>query len=211
MLDAVNKYLRTDAGLKLCTLVDYDRLGVKTGTALYFPGDRENCGVFKHAAMMATVASLKAAKETEDEALAKDLAELAFFMLDRTLPYLTFEAPFTYKGNPRFCTQYNNSETGENIGPMLSGTASWLTLALYEIFGICETGDALAFRPLLRPGETQTGFAMKLGNARIRVRIKTDGKKFRADANTSVTLDGAPVGKDFPKPESGEHEVVISL
>lgn len=36
---------------------------------------------------MATVASLKAAKTVKDEALAKRLAEMAYFMIDRTLPY----------------------------------------------------------------------------------------------------------------------------
>ena len=57
MLHNVEKYLKTNAGLKLCTLVDYEKLGVNTATAIYFPGDRENGGVFKHAAMMAAAAS----------------------------------------------------------------------------------------------------------------------------------------------------------
>ena len=56
MLDVIDRYLKTDAGLKLCTPVNYDLLDVITGTSFYFPGDRENGGVFKHAAMMATVA-----------------------------------------------------------------------------------------------------------------------------------------------------------
>ena len=101
MLGVVEKYLKTEAGLKLCTLVNYDLLDVATGTALYFPGDRENGGVFKHAAMMATVAFLKAAKSVENEALAKRLADLAFFMINRTLPYVTLDNPFVLKGNPQ--------------------------------------------------------------------------------------------------------------
>ena len=129
MLDIIDRYLKTDAGLKLVTPVDYDKLGIVTGSSFYFPGDRENGGVFKHAAMMCTVACLKKAKTVKDEALAKRLRDLAFFMIDKTLPYKTLEDPYILKGNPRFCTQYNNSETGENIGPILSGTASWLTLA----------------------------------------------------------------------------------
>ena len=37
--------------------------------------------------MMAATASLKAAKTVRDEALAGRLADLAFFMIERTLPY----------------------------------------------------------------------------------------------------------------------------
>ena len=129
MLNVIDKYLKTPAGLKLVTPVDYDKLGIVTGSSFYFPGDRENGGVFKHAAMMCTVACLKKAKEVKDEKLSDRLKDLAFFMIDRTLPYKTLENPYILKGNPRFCTQYNNSETGEGIGPILSGTASWLTLA----------------------------------------------------------------------------------
>ena len=43
-------------------------------------------------------------------------------MLEKAAPYATLEDPFVRKGNPRFCTQYNNSETGENIGPMYAKT-----------------------------------------------------------------------------------------
>ncbi len=139
MLDRVERYLKTDAGLRLCTLVQYERLGCNTATSLYFAGDRENGGVFKHAAMMSTAAALEAAKTVQDPALARRLADLAYFMIGKTLPYKTLEHPFITKGNPRFCTQYNNSETGENIGPMLSGTASWLTLALFAAAGIPPT------------------------------------------------------------------------
>ncbi len=211
MLDTVNRYLRTDAGLKLCTIVDFDRLNVETGTALYFPGDRENGGVFKHAAMMATVASLKAAKTVQDEKLAADLAELAFFMISRTLPYRTMEDPFVLRGNPRFCTQYNNSETGENIGPMLSGTASWLTLAVYEYFGIDTDLSGFRFAPVLKPGDKGLAYTLNTGNASVRIRVISDGVKFRLSDDSSMTLDGKEFNGVLPRGIEGEHEIIITL
>ncbi|MGN1025718.1 MAG: GH36-type glycosyl hydrolase domain-containing protein, partial [Faecousia sp.] len=211
MLEIVQKYLKTDAGLKLCTLVEFDRLNVETGTALYFPGDRENGGVFKHAAMMATVASLKAAKYVKDEALAKELAELAFFMIDKTVPYATMDKPFTIKGNPRFCTQYNNSETCENIGPMLSGTASWLTLAVYEFLGVDVQEKTIAFSPVLQPGKTEMACTVNLETCRLRVEVHGDGSRFRAGEETRYALDGESVTNCIPRPAQGEHLVSICL
>lgn len=212
MLDAVEKYLKTDAGLKLCTLVNYDLLEVNTGTALYFPGDRENGGVFKHAAMMATVASLQAAKTVKDEALARRLAELAFFMIGRTAPYRTLDDPFVLKGNPRFCTQYNNSETGENIGPMLSGTASWLSLAVYEFLGADVRKDTLRFAPVLPEGRERMAYTLRLPDGTVRVEIEGGRGRFRAGAESVYTLDGKNVGPEIPRPsDGGEHLVKIVL
>lgn len=210
MLDIVEKYLKTDAGLKLCTLVAYEKLGVNTATAIYFPGDRENGGVFKHAAMMATVASLKAAKTVRDEALAKRLAELAYFMIDRTLPYTTMDDPFRLKGNPRFCTQYNNSETGENIGPMLSGTASWLTLAVYEFLGL--EGKTIPASPVLRPGQTSTRYTIQWADTLLKVQIESNGTRFRAGQGTLYLLDGSPVSSAALSPgDGGTHRLTIRL
>lgn len=212
MLDKVEKYLKTNAGLKLCTLVAYEKLGVNTATAIYFPGDRENGGVFKHAAMMATVASLKAAKTVKDETLAKRLAELAYFMIDRTLPYTAIDDPFRLKGNPRFCTQYNNSETGENIGPMLSGTASWLTLAVYTFLGLGETMETIPAAPVLRPGQTATGFTLRWADTLLKVQIESDGTRFRAGEGTAYLLDGVPVSSAAPRPrDGGTHRLTIRL
>lgn len=202
MLDIVEKYLKTEAGLKLCTLVNYDLLGVPTGTALYFPGDRENGGVFKHAAMMAAAASLKAAKWVKDEGLARRLADLAYFMIDRTLPYTAMDHPFVLKGNPRFCTQYNNSETGENIGPMLSGTASWLSLAVYEFFGLDVFQDTIAFSPVLRPGQSRIGYTVNLNGARLKVEVISDGIKFRLGPSSEKRVISL---------EPGEHTITIRL
>ena len=215
MLEQVNKYLRTDAGLKLCTLIAYEKLGVNTGTAFYFPGDRENCGVFKHAAMMAAVASMQAAKTVSNSGLADDLRELAFFMMDKTMPYRTLDDPFVLKGNPRFCTQYNNSETGENIGPMLSGTASWLTLGVYEHFGLDVRKDEIEFRPLLRPGADSLKYTVDLGDAVLHVSITGRDGHFRAENGTGYTA--ACEGKTeifdgtMKRPHSGEWNIDIRL
>lgn len=212
MLDKVQKYLRTDAGLKLCTLVEFDRLGIGTGTALYFPGDRENGSVFKHAAMMATVASLQAAKTVQSEDLARELTELAYFMISRTVPYATMEKPFTIKGNPRFCTQYNNSQTGENIGPMLSGTASWLTLAIYEFLGVDVSQDTIAISPVLQPGRKQMGYTLHLADTTIVVEIVSDGFRFRTSEQTVYELDGKEASGVIPVlHDGGEHRLRIRL
>lgn len=211
MLQIVNGRLRTKAGLKLCTLVDFDRLGVKVGTALYFPGDRENSGVFKHAAMMTTVAALKAARTVTDEKLAEDLSELAHFMIGCTLPYGTLEDPFVLKGNPRFCTQYNNSETGENIGPMLSGTATWLTLALLECAGADPKKGEVSFSPILASGETSFAYELGLGAAKLEVKVTSDAGHIRCSSGTSCTFDGKPSSCSFAVPADGTHTVEIRL
>ena len=211
MLGQVNRYLKTDAGLKLCTLIAFDRLGINTGTAFYFPGDRENCGVFKHAAMMAAVASMKAAKRVSDTKLADDLRELAFFMLDKTLPYKAMEDPYILKGNPRFCTQYNNSETGENIGPMLSGTASWLTLGIYEYFGLDVRKDGIAFDPLLRDGSCDLRYTVDLRDAVLHVTVKSKNGRFRVSDKSVFTADGVPFNGIMKRPHSGSHKIEIIL
>ena len=211
MLDVVEKNLKTDAGLRLCTFVAYEKLGVGTATGLYYPGDRENGGVFKHAAMMSTAAMLKAAKEVKSPELAKRLADLAWFMIGKTLPYTTLEHPFVTKGNPRFCTQYNNCVTGENIGPMLSGTASWLTLSMFEALGVKEDGDGMVIRPCLDPEtEADMTYTMHRKGVSLTVQIVADGK-FRADEKTSYELDGEKSGERFTWPESGSHTMVVRL
>ena len=210
MLDVVEKNLKTNAGLRLCTLVQYERLGCNTATGLYYPGDRENGGVFKHAAMMSTAAMLKAAKWVKDEQLAKRLLDLAWFMIGKTLPYTTLDTPYITKGNPRFCTQYNNSETGENIGPMLSGTASWLTLALFELLGINDSEDGLAFAPLLAGGEDMA-YTMNRNGVQLHVTISGKNGHFRSGTATQYVLDGTPCTARLPKLAAGEHDLNIVL
>lgn len=135
MLPLVDKYLKTEAGYKLCTPHDLTLCGSKeAATEQYFLGDRENGGVFKHATMMFVVACLKASKVVKDEALKATLESDAKYMLDIVYPFNVMKNIKKIRGNPRFCTQYVNSQTGEHIGPILSGTSTWLLLALKEIF-----------------------------------------------------------------------------
>ena len=214
MLDKVEKYLKTEAGLRLCTLVQYELLGANTATSLYFPGDRENGGVFKHAAMMATTAAFKAAKSVKNENLARRLLALGYFMMDKTMPYRTISTPYITKGNPRFCTQYNNSETGENIGPILSGTASWLTLSVFEAFGFCQKGGMLTFSPVLKEGTEKFGYRLNVdqdGTA-LTVEILSENGAFRVGEGTRFTLDGKHCVSVIPVPRDGAaHTLTIIL
>lgn len=211
MLDVVEANLKTNAGLRLCTLVAYEKLGVNTATGLYYPGDRENGGVFKHAAMMSTAAMFKAAREVESAELADRLRSLGWWMIGKTLPYATMRDPFTTKGNPRFCTQYNNTETGENIGPMLSGTASWLTLALLEALGVEDTADGFTAAPVLPPHTEHYAYTLCKNSTPLRVEI--DGSRaFRAGADSSFKLDGVSAALPLSLPADGKpHALTIVL
>jgi cellobiose phosphorylase len=209
MLDIIERYLKTDAGLKLVTPVDYDKLGITTGSSFYFPGDRENGGVFKHAAMMCTVACLKKAKTVKDEDLSKRLKDLAFFMISKTLPYKTLEDPYVLKGNPRFCTQYNNSETGEGIGPILSGTASWLTLAYYEILGIRISGDIFCIDPII--DSDRYHYALNLADTCIDVTIRKENGH-RVDPSSRFIFDGRESDQKIRLPhDKMKHQLEVIL
>ena len=208
MLDIIDDYLKTPAGLKLVTPVDYDKLGIVTGSSFYFPGDRENGGVFKHAAMMCTVACLKKAKTVKNEDLSKRLRDLAFFMIEKTLPYKTLENPYVLKGNPRFCTQYNNSETGEGIGPILSGTASWLTLAYYEILGIDIKNDVLHINPIIDRDKYR--YILKLNDTPIDITIRKIND-FKVNDLSSFVLDGEKVSGRIVLPKDKKAHVLEVL
>ena len=133
MITLADKYLKTKAGYKLCTPHDLKRCGSKeAATEQYFLGDRENGGVFKHATMMFSRALIKAARKVKDKELKKTLLEDAHYMMDIVYPFNVLKDPYLFKGNPRFCTQYVNSLTEEHVGPILSGTATWLLLAILE-------------------------------------------------------------------------------
>ena len=212
MLDVIKKYLVTDAGIKLCTPCDLGKLANGTASGSYFPGDRENGGVFKHAAMMAAAAFFKASKTVKDETLAKDLADTAFFAMDTVYPFKTMEHPYFTKGNPRFCTQYNNSITGENIGPMLSGTASWLNLTLMEMLGIGYQGDEIAFSPILADDMTDISYTVTTGKTVLHVHIKKDAGYARVTEKSTFTLDGVAFDGAIKRPDDGkEHFVEIVI
>ncbi|MBQ0010808.1 MAG: glycosyl transferase [Ruminococcus sp.] len=211
MLDPIEKYLVTPAGIKLCTNADLGKLSDGNASGSYFPGDRENGGVFKHAAMMAASACFKAAKTVRDRGLAERLANLAYFALDTVLPYRTLLHPYLTKGNPRFCTQYNNSQTGENIGPMLSGTASWLNLSVMELLGISYEGENLVFSPVLPSSMTHTEYTFG-GKTRYHVTVEKPLGFARVGEMSAMTFDGAPFDGTIKREDDGKtHEIVIQL
>ncbi len=213
MLDVLDRTLKTPYGFKVVSPSDLGPITNISATDHYFPGDRENGGVFKHACMMATSAMFKAAKRVKDTALAKRLAEEAWWMVDITVPFRTMENPFEICGNPRFCTQYNNSETGENIGPMLSGTSTWLILTLMSAFGVEYTGQGILFEPILRPYEEKLSYTLNTGRARYNVTI-TKGKGFKRITDASeVYFDGQKLPSNLvPIMTDGEeHTVFITM
>ncbi len=213
MLDSLDKNLRTPFGFRLCTGVDYPQIAPKIDVALYYQGDRENGGIFKHANMMAAAAMLKASKAVNDQALAERLAKTAFWVIDCILPYRTLTSPFTVCGNPRLCTQYNNSETGENIGPTLSGTSTWLLLCLFTSFGVDFTSDALIVEPILRAEDTSEDIMVSSGKALYHITVdKPEGFR-RTKDGVSITVDGSPIeGVRVPIFEDGAvHEVNVKF
>lgn len=190
MLDSMDNYLKSPYGFRLCSTVNYSKIAPSIDVALYYPGDRENGGVFKHANMMAAAAMLKAAKSVKDVKLAERLADTAYWVIDMILPYRTMKSPFTVCGNPRWCTQYNNSDSGENIGPTLSGTSTWLLLCLFSCFGVEFTSDALIVEPLLRKEETNFNVTVNSGLAVYDITVSKPAGFKRTAEGVKVTCDG---------------------
>lgn len=202
MLETIEKALQTPFGLKLCSPVNFEKISTKVSSAEYFQGDRENGAVFKHANMMATAAMFKAAKEVENRELAKRLAALAYRTIDKTLPYHTLENPYELCGNPRLCTQYNNSETGENIGPELSGTSTWLTLTLLNAFGINFTQNGIELDPILKPEQVELMLTLSISGTTYQIHISKPEGFYR------VKDDAVEMGMDDVTAESNVIHVV---
>ncbi len=213
MLDSLDNYLKSPYGFRLCSTVDYAKIAPKIDVALYYPGDRENGGVFKHANMMAAAAMLKAAKQVENKALAERLANTAYWVIDMILPYRTLKSPFTVCGNPRWCTQYNNSDSGENIGPTLSGTSTWLLLCLFSCFGVEFTADALICEPLLRTSDTSLKVKVNSGVAEYDIHISKPEGFFRSKEGIALTVDGNAIdGTAVPVFSDGaSHKVEVKF
>ena len=193
---------------------DLSKVATKTATGEYFPGDRENGGIFKHATMMATAAMIKAAKKVSSKELAERLSHLAYWMVERVLPYKTLEDPFKVCGNPRWCTQYNNSQTGENIGPTLSGTSTWLAITLFDMLGIKYENDALVLEPLLSETQTEVSYTLRHLTSEYVVSIsKAEGLSRVVDGNYSITLDGRALDSNrVPLVDDGnKHEIVLKM
>lgn len=210
MLDVIERYLKTPAGFKLCTNSDLSIAGSKqAATDHYYPGDRENGGVFKHAAMMAVVGMLRKSKQIRDAKLRARLIDNAFYMIDLVLPYKTLQNPYKLKGNPRFCTQYNNSKTMENIGPILSGTASWLTLAIYEIIGVEFTTEGIKISPVLSKEDERFSTTLNLNGTIVEINIEKKVGEYIDPDKVRITVDGKKnEGLIIPKFNDGEKHVV---
>ena len=162
--------------------------------------------------MMATAAMFKAAKTVSDTSLAAELCEMGYWMLDRVFPYKTLENPFVVMSNPRFCTQYNNSETLEGVGPMLSGTASWLTLTVFEFLGIGYTDEGLTFAPVLRSDMTEIDYEIKRNGTVFAVNVTKPCGFARVSADTQYYFDGELCSSVIPDPADGKrHTVEIRL
>ena len=212
MLAKVDTYLKSPAGYKLCTGHDLSLAGAKSSsTDHYFIGDRENGGVFKHATMMLTRALLYRAKTVKDKELKEQMVKDAYFMIDLVYPFNTLENVELYKGNPRFCTQYNNSITEENIGPILSGTATWLTLTIFEALGIRIENSTLILSPMLRKEEEEVTYTIKNKEAILRIRIKKAKGTLCEKETEEVEIDGNKVkGNRIRLPIAGKHEIEVS-
>lgn len=213
MLPVIDRYLKCPAGYKLCTMHDLSKAGAKSSsTDHYYVGDRENGGVFKHAGMMFSRALLYKAKNIQDENLKKQMVEDAFFMIDRVYPFRTFENVDTYKGNPRFCTQYNNSITMENVGPILSGTATWLTLCILEALGIEIKDGRIHFSPMLREETENVSYQLKYRTSVLDIRIHKKKGSLCDSKKMTLIIDGKRQSSTYFKPKEGQrHEVEINF
>jgi cellobiose phosphorylase len=206
MLAFADHYLKTPSGYQLCSAEDLTLTGAKeAATSHYFPGDRENGGVFKHATMMFTRALLLAAKRDYAPALKKKMVDDAYFMLHLVYPYHCDENPYRYKGNPRFCTQYNNPLTEENIGPILSGTATWLTLSFFEAMGLRKEEDGLTLHPILEKGQGDLTYHYHFADGDYEV-ILHKKKNHYAFNVTRLTLDGVSYDPEQKLPLAHDHE-----
>ncbi|MGE5618490.1 MAG: GH36-type glycosyl hydrolase domain-containing protein [Sphingomonadaceae bacterium] len=214
MLQVVKRVLWTPHGLKLCSPVDFSDIAGRGGSGEYFQGDRENGGVFKHADAMAVVAMFDAARRVDDPRLAEDLADLAYRVLDAILPYRSMNDPYVLCGNPRFCTQYNNSETGENVGPTLSGTATWLQLALASSMGLSITPDRIEVDPILRWSQRWIEMRLRTERCEYSIQISKPVGFFRTkDNRPAVRLDGVETrGTEVPhRADGSSHTLEVAF
>lgn len=212
LFDGLETRLKTPFGYQLSSAMDLRRVEPSVATSEYFPGDRENGAVFKHASMMAVLALLEASARHPDRDLARRMVASAWWMIDLVVPSRCLEDPFGWAGNPRFCTQYINSETGRNIGPMLSGTAPWLILALVRAWGVEQAGGCLSLDPLLRESDTQVTVRVRNGEGEWTVVYrKPVGFVRRRDQKPLVVVDGRPApGDRLPLAGGGDHTVEVT-
>jgi cellobiose phosphorylase len=214
MLALADTYLKTPSGYKLCSEEDLTLTGAKeAATSHYFPGDRENGGVFKHATMMFSRALLSASKRPYSTELRQKMVDDAYFMMHLVYPYHCLSNPYFFKGNPRFCTQYNNPITQENIGPILSGTATWLTLSLWEAMGFEFSAKGLSFYPMLEKDQGVMDYQIRQAKATYDVHLDKRAGQYSWGVE-SLKVDGVDHDPKEPIPlfEDGKtHSILLTL
>ena len=120
--------------------------------------------------------------------------------------------PIPYADSSAFYADTNGDGIPENIGPMLSGTASWLSLAVFEFLGAEVSDGNLHLSPVLREGKDFMAYTMHLEKATIHAKITATSGRFRAGALTQIYFDGKPCGRVIPLPTDGQtHEVRMEL
>lgn len=213
MLDRIERYLVTDVGLRLSSPVRFDLLMGRTGSGDYAYGDRENGGVFKHAAMMAVVAMLHAARRVASLDLAERLMRRAWATLQATAPFATFREPFVLAGNPRFCTQYVNPATGEHVGPLLSGTAPWMWMAYMAMMGVNFVDGRIELDPVLPPEWERAVMSVAAPAGRYRIEIRKPPARFvrLRDAQWMLQVAGTPTACVRLPVSDAQQPVPVSL
>ena len=212
MLPLVGRYLKTDVGYRLTTEGDLTLLGSKdSATSHYFPGDRENGGVFKHAAMMFVESLFVGAKRVSSNSLKEKMLDDAFFMMRKTYPYEDIADPYIKKGNPRFCCQYANPFTKEDMGPILSGTATWLLLAIKESLGIPFLSDKKKMLPVLEKEIGEISYIYSTYQAKYSVHLHKEIGKYATHVY-KFQIDGKETSHfSFDEGLIGEHVLDVYL
>lgn len=212
MLPLVDRYLRTDVGYRLTTEGDLTLLGSKdSATSHYFPGDRENGGVFKHAAMMFVESLLVGAKRVSSESLKEKMLNDAYFMMSKAYPYEDIFDPYIKKGSPRFCTQYANPYTKEDVGPILSGTATWLLLSIKESVGVPFLSNKKKMLPLLPKDMDNLSYNYCLDDSKYEVHLRKEKGKYATHIG-EIRLDNEIVSDfNFEEKHPGEHVLDVVL
>ena len=112
----------------------------------------------------------------------------------------------------RICTQYNNSETGENIGPLLSGTATWLNLTMISAIGVEYNINGIIIDPILKEEQESLNYIVNTGRALYNVSISKPKGFYRlADCNATITVDGNKIEGNFIPlfTDGNEHTVEV--
>mgnify|MGYP003292697834 CR=1 FL=1 len=95
---------------------------------------------------------------------------------------------------------------------MLSGTASWLSLTVFEFLGISYTENGLCFCPVLRSEMTDVKFEIKRKGTTFCVHVTKPEGFARVSDSTKYFFDGTEITADIPDPADGKkHTVEIKL